>query len=239
MKSCCITIRNNKVSEEGFRNLYRSHKEVGNRWELRSFDAITPEDVDMVMRDLGIRWDYPDEKEGPRRCPHTGLLLHPYRTPVPERRIACFASHAELWFRCATSLEPMMIFEDDAQFVARLAPESILSGPRTGWGCIFFNDPRGATRRPQVYHGACVNAGPGRIIEVPWVDNMEVPQGGPGNSAYYIEPWAAKLLLQKAREVGGRPNDSLMCKQYFPWLGQSTSYFTKVSGRKSGLAKSR
>lgn len=230
----CITIQGNKTSQRGARNLLASHEKVGNQWTLKGFDAITPDSLDLVMRDLGMHWDYPLEES--RRCPHTGLLLHAYKTADIRKRIACFASHAELWFQCATSLKPMMIFEDDAEFTRLLDPESLLSGPRRGWGVIGLNDPRGATRRSGVYHAACMNAGEGKIIEAPWVDNLEVPQGIAGNSAYYIEPWAARLLLQKAREVGARPNDSLMCRQYFPWLGQSTTYYTRVQGRKSTLA---
>ena len=234
MTAHIISIRGNKDSESSARACIDSHKEVGNTFPIQRFDVVTPATSGQILKDLGISWDFPDE--GERKCPHTGLLLHAYknRGGDPAPRIACFASHAELWFHCAAGSEPIIVLEDDAVWVQKLGdPEWRMGG---GWGMVGLNDPRGATRRAGIYHGACLNAGPDRLIPVPQVDSLEIPQGLAGHSAYILTPWAAKLLLEEARTIGGRPNDCLACMQRFPWLGQSTPYFTRVSGRPSTLA---
>lgn len=151
-------------------------------------------------------------------------------------RMACTASHARLWAQCASDGAPLIVLEDDALFVRRLDPEKLLKIIPGGWGVIFLNDPRGATRKAGTYHAALKSAGEGRVIQVPLVDSTDVPQGGPGGSAYLIQPWAAGLALQKMREVGGWPQDALLCRQLFPWLGISTTSFTSVSGRASQLS---
>ena len=61
-----------------------------------------------------------------------------------------------------------------------------------------------------------------------------MPQGLAGNSAYIIKPAFAKKLIDKLKEKGGWPNDSLMCKQFFPdQLKVVYPYFTKVQGIQS------
>jgi GR25 family glycosyltransferase involved in LPS biosynthesis len=63
---------------------------------------------------------------------------------------------------------------------------------------------------------------------VPTIDEMDVPQGLAGNSAYMISPKGAKKLLDKVREVGMWPNDALMNKQFFPWLEVVYPYYTTI-----------
>ena len=60
------------------------------------------------------------------------------------------------------------------------------------------------------------------------VDDVEVPQGLAGNSAYLITPKGAKKLLDKVREVGLWPNDAVMCKQFFPWMQVVYPYYTTI-----------
>ena len=57
------------------------------------------------------------------------------------------------------------------------------------------------------------------VQEAPYVAPKDAcPQGLAGNSAYLIKPFAAQELLDKFKEVGGWPNDEVMCSQFFPWL---------------------
>lgn len=73
-----------------------------------------------------------------------------------------------------------------------------------------------------------------RHFPVPWIDEKQVPQGLPGNSAYIITPGAAKKLIQATYYLGIWPNDALMCKQIFPdMLYCAYPYYTKVQGNKS------
>jgi GR25 family glycosyltransferase involved in LPS biosynthesis len=66
------------------------------------------------------------------------------------------------------------------------------------------------------------------VQPVPTIDDMDVPQGLAGNSAYMISPKGAKKLLDKVREVGMWPNDALMNKQFFPWLEVVYPYYTTI-----------
>jgi hypothetical protein len=93
-------------------------------------------------------------------------------------------------------------------------------------GILGLNDPRGATRRSDVFHN--VASSKMGLQDVPTVDDMQVPQGLAGNSAYLITPTAAKKLLDKVREVGIWANDALMCKQFFPWMQVVYPYYTTI-----------
>lgn len=228
MKAWIISLRE---AWESRNKLLDSHETVGNEFDLNSFDAFRPEEVKRYMEVAGLVWTYPWNKS--ITCPWTGLKLHPYKTRNPEARMACFMSHYLLWHRCAKGNEPYLILEDDALFIEKL-PKDFNRGD---FGVVGINDPRGATRLAGYYHEQVQSFSNHIIITPPWVDaDPLVPQGLPGNSAYIISPTLASLLCDKAREIGCWPNDALMCRQLFPWLGVSTTYYTKVQGRPSTLA---
>ena len=100
-------------------------------------------------------------------------------------------------------------------------------------GILGLNDPRGATRKSQLYHEKVVSQKSSPVAEVPWIDSKDIPQGLAGNSAYIIKPSAAEHLIEKIKHIGLWPNDALMCKQLFPWLQQAYPYYTTVQGIKS------
>ena len=54
-----------------------------------------------------------------------------------------------------------------------------------------------------------------------------------GNSAYIIKPALAKSVIDKFKEIGMWPNDALLCKQLFPMIGQTKTYYTTVQGTES------
>ena len=181
-----------------------------------------------------MKWGFP--VRGARRvCPKTGMVLHAYAGPDPDKRVACFASHALLWTWAADHKEAVLILEDDVRFISSEVPLEGLAD--NGYGAIGINDPMGATRRAGAYHRGVQKQQGGAVVDAPWVDRRSIPQGLAGGSAYIIKPWAAGEVLDKAREIGAWPNDALLCKQLFPWLGQSKKYYTKVSGRPSTLAR--
>jgi hypothetical protein len=230
MKAYAISL-NTPGSRKGFKKLVQSSKDVGNEFDIELFEAITPPDAMTVIEDMGIVWEHSFGRV--KTCPVSGLEIHPYKTANPLARIACFASHASLWKRSVDLGEPILIHEDDSVYTFKLVPEDLLKG---GFGAVGFNDPRGATRRAGVFHAACRNGGPFRIIHAPQVDREEIPQGLAGASSYMITPWLAELLLAKCVEMGGHANDLILCRQLFPMIGVTTDYFTKVSGRPSQLA---
>lgn len=227
-----ITIRGHQQSEAGARNLLLSHKKVNNKFTLLEFHANTPEDVDFTLDELGIKWDYPEE--GSRQI--EDLKFPSYKTKNQKARQACFASHASLWALAVREMTSVLILEDDAEFVSKFSEEDIAHTPH--FGVIGLNDPRGATRKSKIFHQqieAEGNVKDCRVIPAPWVDHKSIPQGIAGASAYIIRPFAAQAALQKARDVGGMPNDALLNKQWFPWIGVTTKYFTKVTGTPSLL----
>ena len=202
----------------------------------------------------------------------TGIYKRAYAAADWRKVAACTVSHMKLWQHCIDLNEPILILEHDAYFTTRFeyariamcgknenklyygkpTDNEISVGEWTG-GICGINDPRGATRKGNLFHLKLQNsigvdykaeqafAHPNKgIVTVPYVDEPgedPLPSGLPGNSAYVIKPWAAKKLLEKTSEVGIWPNDALMCRQFFPWLQHYYPYFTKVQGSASTTTK--
>jgi len=123
--------------------------------------------------------------------------------------------------------EPILVLEHDAVFTQKLDTEYLVQ--LTKHGVIGINDPRGATRKSHVFHTLiCESRWP--IQPIPQIDNMEVPQGLAGNSAYIIKPFAAKKIIERVKEIGAWPNDAFLCYQNFSFLGVTKKYYTRVQG---------
>lgn len=233
-KAYVITIKDDPLSNECADKLIMSR--AGNfEHEITKFDAIIPERVISLMTLHNLKWNYPMSE--PVLDMQTGMWKHPYKTAVTEKRIACFLSHYLLWQQCAKSQEGMFIFEHDALFI-RNVDVRLLN--LHSCDIIGLNDPRGATRRAEQYHHAvqhsmhyhhAVQHSMHEIVSVPKIDVDEVPQGLPGNSAYFIKPAGAIKLLRLVTEYGAWPNDAIMCRQLMPKkLGVLRQYATKVQG---------
>jgi GR25 family glycosyltransferase involved in LPS biosynthesis len=228
MRAFVITISDNEESVRGFRELFKSNENVGNAFDVERFDAITPDTLEDRHREA---WAWPDS--GTSRCPKTSLLKRAYKTAVVDKRISCAVSHLELWKAAILFDEPILVLEHDAVFVRRFDESRIVASK---FGAVGINDPRRATRKASVFH-AVAQARPEEIQAVPTVDREEIPQGLAGASAYVIKPWAAHEAVQMVNKVGLWPNDALLCKQLFPWLGVTRTYYTRVQGLKSTTSK--
>lgn len=229
MRAIAIVLKGDVQSEACWEKLRQSHYTVGNKFEINAVKAFTPRNIDAAMRFIGVKWTYPDEEEV-REVDGALLRLKPYKNGSSPERKACFLSHLGLWL--AAMDEPILILEDDALFVRRLDPQPILDSP---YQIIGINDPRGATRLPQVYHERVQNANH-EIQDAPWIDDPCVPQGLAGASAYLVKPAGGKKALNLVARYNGWPNDALLCKQLCPgMLGQTKTYYTKVQGRPSQL----
>jgi len=220
-----ITMKDNELSNLCADKLIESAKAVKFAHEITKFEAVLPERVVPLMQLHDLKWNYPMSE--PVLDLQSGLWKHPYKTAVTEKRIACFLSHYLLWQKCAKSEDGMFIFEHDALFT-RNVDVAVLNQSR--FDIIGLNDPRGATRRAQQYHTAVQNREEA-VVPVPKIDNDNIPQGLPGNSAYFIKPDGARKLISLATTFGAWPNDALMCKQLMPRvLGVMRNYATKVQG---------
>ena len=104
-----IVIPNNQVSFDGYENLKKSSKTVGNKFRVEKFDAVTADIVNTVMAGNGLKWNYPWEGETIDFA--SGLTKRAYPTTYKERRIACFASHYLLWHKCKKLDEPILVLE--------------------------------------------------------------------------------------------------------------------------------
>lgn len=220
MKVKAIVIKNNPISEQGFANLVESSKRVGNEFTIERFDAFTPDDVSDNMR-----WTWP--WSGSEFDMTIGVRKVAYQTANPKARMACFMSHAALWSSASYYKENLLILEHDAYFINKLPTDIKL--PSTPF-CMSINDPRGCTRRAAVYDDMLQRqAWAKEIVQAPWIDNQNVVQGLPGNSAYIVSPEFGIEAINKHLEIGAWPNDALLCKQLFPgkiWC--STKYYTTV-----------
>ena len=199
---------------------------------IEFFNAVTPDEVDDLMSGLRIEWKYP--WTGEVNDIKSGLTLRAYQTADPKKRMACFLSHYCLWEKTIKSGEPMLILEHDAMFISKkpIPFDDILN---SGFEIIGINEPFGATRLSQAFHENvqkehfCKN----NVVRAPLIDDIKVPQGIAGNSAYIITPKGAYTMIKLTKEHGAWPNDALMCRQLIFGLGVTKTYFTKIQRIKS------
>ena len=221
MKAFVITLSDNVQSFAASDRLIDSSNHFGNSFTIQKFKAAEPKDVTSGFFNRGIKWNYP-WKEGVLDLA-SGLWKSPYETADPKKRMACFLSHWLLWNKCVEIEEPILIFEHDAIFIRPLDVDFF---ENISYNVVSLNDPRGATRRSAQYHDSIHGKS---VAPAPWIDDDKVPQGLPGNSAYYITPKGAKKLLNLVKNYGAWPNDAIMCKQLMPkMLGCLGVYATTI-----------
>lgn len=186
-----------------------------------------------------LRWTWPIDPREERLDIETGLHLRPYKAADPEKVIACTISHMRAWLYCIKHDKDIIIFEHDA-VQARQFDYSRVCQKYPNFGITSLNSPAGATRRASIFHARLSelhDVDPTQFLySTPGVNGKNdrpVPQGLPGNSAYVIQPWAARKLLEKTIEIGMWPNDALICREFFPWIKSIYPYVTRVQGTKS------
>jgi len=220
MKVFAIVIKDHKLSEHAYEVLKKSSNDVGNDFEIERFDAVTPDTVEGVMLENGLMWNYPDS--GSKFDVHSGLLKSAYGGKH-KRRYACAMSHYLLWLECKKSNEPILILEHDAIFKHELKYDSIVD---SNYDVIGINEPRGNTRLAQKFHSMVQVYGAANVVDCPMIDNIKVPQGLAGASAYIMKPAGATNVIHATIEYGLWPNDAILCNQLIPNLGVTKRYFT-------------
>jgi GR25 family glycosyltransferase involved in LPS biosynthesis len=227
IKAYVIAIPNHEVSQAAADVCIQSSKNVGNEFEIEKFDAIVPDQVDDLMKEYNIKWNYP--WEGTVIDFATGLKKSAYRTATRGRRVACSLSHYTLWRRAASGSHSYLVLEHDSKFIAKFNTDVI---EKTKLLIFGINNPLYATRKSREFK-ELVSQSKQEVTQVPWIDDRSVPQGLAGNSAYIIKPEGAKKMLQLVDEYGLWPNDAIMCRQLFPMLGVTTKFYTQVQGTPS------
>ena len=228
MKVKAIVINGNDTSETGFGRLVKSNSNVENSFKIERFDAIVPDQTDDLMKSLKLTWTWP--WSGSKTDEKSGIRMHSYGGKNQKRRIACFLSHFLLWKEVHDTGEPILILEHDAEFLKRFDPKAALD---SSYGAIGINDPRGATRRANVFYDI-INVSKEEILPCPVIDRMEIALGLAGASAYLMKPSAAKKVIDVCYEYGAWPNDASLCQQLLPKeLGVTKKLYTHVQGLSS------
>ncbi len=212
MKTFIIRISSNEDSVRSVKQTIQSAKDVGYKEPIEIFEAIKPNEWKSIL---------PYEN-----------TFHNYARP--DNVGACFASHYLLWKECIKLNEPILILEHDAIFTERLDPIYIIN---SNFNAVGINNPLGATRESRLFHTMVESQKDKPIIITPTIDEISIPQGLAGHSAYILSPGGAKMVLDAAHIHGLWPNDALMCKQIIPRLGVTTKYYTKVQGTPSTTTK--
>lgn len=233
MRAFVITIPNHKESNEAADRCIESHQRLHSSsllpdlFTIEKFEAITPKDNSKFMADHKIKWNYPWETI--EHDIKSGLRKHPYLTSNKEVKISCALSHYKLWKFCAEIESPILVLEHDAFFIKKLR----LDMTENNYGIIGINDPRGATRKAQVFYDKVIMHREA-VAPCPYVDSVEIPQGLAGNSAYIIKKEGAEKMLELVEEYGLWINDAIMCKQLVgAKLGVTTDFYTRVQGTRS------
>lgn len=255
MLSFIISLKDNKISQDATKILKKSLNEHSCMFAENIFEAITPENAYSTLTDLRLTWTFPTVKAQNETVIIDGvtLKLKAYETTDQRKRIACALSHFLLWDLCSRIDNPVMILEHDALFIRSFEMiEDYLPEKKTYADLemiIGLNSPMKATRKASIYDKKVSDAyilkqrknkeGFIEILPCPYVDDdLEVPQGLAGNSAYIIFPAAAKRLVNLVRIHGLWPNDAIMCNQLMSgMLYQTFPYFTRVQGTESTTSK--
>ena len=223
MRAYAIVIKGNEISEKGYENLVESYMAVDNEFALKRFDAVTPRNVDKIMNNLNIKWNYPWQGEVIDFS--TGLTKRAYETKNQKARMACAMSHYMLWEQSILLDKPILIMEHDSIFIKKIDfdPED------TGYDIIGINNPLGCTRKSKIYHDKILENS--RFYQLaPYVDDdMKVPQGLAGNSAYIVKPEGAHDLVRLVAKYGLWPNDAIMCRQLID-VAVTRKFYTRVQG---------
>ena len=221
-----ICVKSNDLSERATIRLEESRPV---NVAMNIFDAVTPDNVDKVMKDNKVYWNYPWESEEIDFA--SGLIKKAYPTKDPKKRMACFMSHYLLWQRCIKDNVPIIIHEHDAIYYND-EPLPLEDFEKSKYNIIGLNNPRGATRLSAVYDRV-VQESIRKIVRAPIIDGDMVPQGIVGNSSYYMNPRGAREMVSLVEKYGAWPNDALMCRQLVGTLGQTKKYYTYVQGLQS------
>lgn len=230
-KAFVITLLDNEESVRQADRLIFSSSFYKNDFEIEKFEATTPDNVVTEMKQFRLKWNYPWSQ--PVYDMQSGLYKSPYETADPNKRIACFLSHYRLWLKCVELDEPIFVFEHDALFTRRL---EIAPLDESKYSVISLNDPLRCTRKASVY-AELVSKKRG-VVPVPVIDDLRIPQGLPGNSAYYLKPLGAKKLINLVNEYGAWPNDAIMCRQLMPaMLGCLYPFVTTIQLTESMTTK--
>jgi len=224
MKVYAIVIKDMEVSEFAFSKLKQSSFKVKNEFEIERFDAVVPKDVDNLLETYNIEWNYPWEGEVVDFA--TGLTKSAYKTARPKARIAAALSHYTLWRKASLLQEPILILEHDAYFTTKLDLK------KTKGDIIGINNPLGCTRKSKEYYHQIIKK-QDMFQRAPTIDDITIPQGLAGNSAYIINPQGAIHMLNLVKEYGLWPNDALMCKQLVPNLYVTRKFYTTVQNTRS------
>lgn len=220
MKAYVIVVPDNEISENGYKTLQESSITVGNDFDILRYEA----NPKSSLAEEGLTWNYPWDQ--PVMDIASGLLKSPYKTVNRNARINCALNHYKLWKKCYDELEDYLILEHDAIWKIKLPTETFKN---KGWEIIGINDPRGATRKSKLFYDI-VNEGNRSIQRPPIIDDLKIPQGLAGNSAYIIKPAGAKRMLDLVDQYGLWPNDAIMCRQLVPTLGVTKTFYTGVQG---------
>jgi len=225
MKAFVITLFKNKYSVESAQNTIKTARQMNDDLHIEMVRAVTPKQIGEYT------YSYPLVGETKT---HEGMTLTGYATTETDKKIACSLSHMNLWEKCVEMDEPIMILEHDAVFTRKFKLGKLMNQIEDG-DIVMINDPRGATRRGQLYHDNIIRWDTG-VNDIDGVNNPDenVPDGLAGNSAYIITPAAAKKATELQKSIGIWPNDALLCKQLFPkQLKSYYPYITKVVQKRS------
>ena len=225
MKAFVITLFNDKYSVQSAENTLKTARQMNDDLHIEMVRAVTPKGIG------DYTYSYPLMGKS---STYEGMTLTGYATTETDKKIACSLSHMHLWEKCVEMDEPIMILEHDAVFTRKFKLGKLMNLIEDG-DIVMINDPRGATRRGQLYHDNIIRWDYG-VNDIDGVNGPDenVPDGLAGNSAYIITPSAAKKATELQKSIGIWPNDALLCKQLFPrQLKSYYPYITKVVQKRS------
>lgn len=224
MIAYAIVVEGNQVSEKGYENLVNSSKSVGNKFKILKFNAIVPSNVEQIMEESDVTWNYP--WEGEITDFSTGLTKRAYPTKDFRRRMACSMSHFNLWQMAFELQEPILILEHDSLFTNPVDFDIM----DTKFKVLGINNPLMATRKAHDYYDKIVSSYD-TFQYAPYIDSdIKVPQGLAGNSSYIVTPQGAEQLISLTYRHGLWPNDAIMCRQLVDGLGVTRKFYTRVQG---------
>jgi len=220
MKAFVITIKDHKYSEQSAKRCIDSGNQFG--IDVTVFNAVTPDNVDAIMTEKNLRWNWANQNTKKCTCPITGIFQIPYRSSNLKATMSCSMSHYLLWEKCVELDESIIIMEHDAFFITQFPKFEFK-------GAVQICDPRGKGEIGKEHYYAIVNRDTEGVhpLTVTTSCTRNTANGFSGNSAYVVKPWAAKEFISAYHKYGVWPNDATICIQLFPWLEEYYPFITQ------------
>lgn len=131
IKAVIISLLGDGAATHATRKLLASIQNTNSNINALVLNATTPDSINKDLEDIPSikkkpRWSWPSEPSQDGLDLATGLYRRHYSASDQRKVVACMVSHMRAWQYCIDMNEPIMVLEQDAQFVRTFSWEKLV-----------------------------------------------------------------------------------------------------------------